>query len=271
VRSRTTYLLCLDECGTHDMEHVDPTFPVFVLIGVLIGQSYYTRTLVPRVRAFKQRHCPNPNAVLHSRDIRRRTGDFAFLGESDDKRQRFYEGISELFAGLRIRLFASVIDKRRLRKRFIAPVNPYEVSISQLLSLVCGPPGLPGPSRPKLAAVFAEARGKSHDELLQAEYARFHSAGLWNYGELRVQNRRARTVRRLFPDRIQFRGKSDGESGLELADLAAYPIARAIVNGHWNRPDARVIGAKLEAMAPFPVCDEEIVFPWDATVNEPGS
>lgn len=198
MRSRTSYVLCLDECGTHDMENVDPTFPVFVLVGVLVGQIYYHRTLVPRVRAFKQRHCPNPKALLHSRDIRRRTGDFTFLGQSDDRRQRFYEGINELFAGLRIRLFASVIDKRRLRKRFISPVNPYEVSISQLLSLVCGPPGLPGPWRPRLAAVLAEARGKSPDKLLQAEYGRFHNAGLWNYGEPRIQNRRATTVRRLF-------------------------------------------------------------------------
>jgi hypothetical protein len=254
------------------MEHVDPAFPMFVLVGLLVGQIYYAKTLVPRVRAFKERHCPNPNAVLHSRDIRRRAGDFAFLEESDHRRQTFYEGLNELFTCLRIRLFASVIEKRRLRKRFISPVNPYEVSISQLLSLVCGPPGLPGPSRPRLAAIFAEARGKCNDKLLQAEYARFHSAGLWNYGERRLQNRRARTVRRLFPDRILFRRKSDGESGLELADLAAYPIARAVVNGSWDRPDARVIGAKLEAMAPFPVSneeDEEIAFPWDLAVRAP--
>jgi hypothetical protein len=251
------------------MEYVDPTFPVFVLVGVLVGQKYYANTLVPRIRAFKQRHCPNANVLLHSREIRRRTGDFTFLGESESRRHNFYEGINELFASLRIRLFASVIDKRRLRNRFISSVNPYEVSISQLLSLVCGPPHLPGPSRPRLAAILAEARGKAPDKVLQAEYANFHSAGLWNYGEGRIQNRRAATIRRLFPDRIQFRNKSDRESGLELADLAAYPIARAVVNGDWSRPDSQVVGAKLEAMAPFPFSDDEVVFPWDIGVDEP--
>jgi hypothetical protein len=261
-------VLCLDECGTHDMEHIDPTFPVFVLVGILIGQIYYGKTLATRVRAFKRRHCPNPNTVLHSRDIRRQTGDFVFLADSEERRQEFYEGINDLFATLRIRIFASVIDKRRLRNRFISPVNPYEVSISQLFSLVCGPPGLPGPWRPRMTAILAESRGKSHDKHLQAEYGRFHEGGLWNYGEDRIQNRRAVTVRRLFPDQIQFKGKDDGEYGLELADLAAYPIARAILNGDWSRPDARVVSAKLTALATFPVREDDIILPWDPAVNE---
>jgi len=105
--------------------------------------------------------------------------------------------------------------------------------------------------------------------MLQAEYVKFHSAGLWNYGEGRIQNRRAETVRRLFLPRIQFGSKRDAESGLELADLAAYPIARAVINGDWLCPAARVIGAKLEAMAPFPFSDDGIVFPWESHVVEP--
>jgi hypothetical protein len=111
-------------------------------------------------------------------------------------------------------------------------------------------------------------RGKAPDKLLEAEYVKFHGAGLWNYGERRIQNRKAGTVWRLFPDRIDFRGKNDGGVGLELADLAAYPIARAIISGDWSRPDARVVGAKLEALAPFPMREEEVAFPWDAEVGE---
>jgi len=145
VRSRTGYVLCLDECGTHDMEYVDPDFPVFVLVGVLVGEKYYSKTLISRVRTFKQRHCPNPNALLHSRDVRRQTGDFAFLQESRSRRQSFYEAINELVAGLRMRLFASVIDKRRLRNRFISLVNPYEVSIAHLLKPGVRPPPITRP------------------------------------------------------------------------------------------------------------------------------
>jgi hypothetical protein len=80
LSSRTKHLLFLDECGTHDMRSVDPTFPVFVLIGLLVGETYYAKTLVPRVKALKQRHLDNPNAVLHSRDIRRLEGDFFAFG-----------------------------------------------------------------------------------------------------------------------------------------------------------------------------------------------
>ena len=31
---RTQHLLFLDECGSHDMRTVDPTFPVFVLVAL---------------------------------------------------------------------------------------------------------------------------------------------------------------------------------------------------------------------------------------------
>jgi hypothetical protein len=249
------------------MATIDPAFPVFVLVGVLVAQIYYSKTVVPRVRSFKQHVCSNPNIVLHSRDIRRRCGQFAFLGESQEKWHQFGNAMNDLYSGLRVRLFASVIYKTALKNRFISVVNPYEVSISHLMSLVCGTPGLPGPWRPELARVIAEGRGKLPDKLLQAEYARFRNAGLWNYGERRIQNRRPVTIRRLFPGRIEFRGKDDYEIGLELADLAAYPIARAIINGEWSRQDLKVVGTKLEALAPFPTPEEDPVFPWDTVAT----
>lgn len=136
------HLLFLDECGTHDMRHVLPDSRIFVLLGLLVGESYYAKTLVPRVKALKMQFGISLDVPLHSRHIRRWEGAFRFLS-SLDERQRFYCQLNALFKSSRIRIYAVAIDKHRLLERYLLPVNPYNVSISQLLSVVCGPPGTP--------------------------------------------------------------------------------------------------------------------------------
>ena len=251
MRTPTNYLLFIDESGTHDMKHVDPKSPMFVLMGLLVGETYYAKTLVPRVKQFKRDHGLSPNAVLHSHPIRRWEGNFEFLRD-ESRRVAFYEDLNELFARSRFRLYAIVIDKRRLLDRFIVHVNPYDVSLSQLLSVVCGPPGLPGPSRPRVGRIIAESRGKREDRELQGVYQDYRRIGLHNYGARDVQSRRPRTVDRLFPPRIRFVRKSRGVAGVELADLAAYPVAWAAAHQNWDNPAYMVVARKLRAVVNFP-------------------
>jgi hypothetical protein len=144
------------------------------------------------------------------------------------------------------------IDKRKLLERFIAPLNPYDISLSQLLSVVCGPPGMPGAWRPSVLRIVAESRGKREDKELQEEYQSFHQSGLWNYGAQAVQKRQASTVRRVFPSKIDFGRKSWGIAGLELADLAAYPVGRAVINESWDNPAVQIVAQKLTAFVAFP-------------------
>jgi hypothetical protein len=251
VNSRTKHLLFLDESGTHDLRTVDPTWPVFVLLGLLVGETYYQKTLAPRVKALKRSFGLAPDTVLHSRHIRRQEGPFAIL-RSSDVRERFYQGLNDIFTGARLRLYVIVVDKVRFQRRSLFPENPYDVSISQLLSVVCGPPGIPGPNRPRVSRIIAESRGKREDRELQHEYQQFRTLGLGNYGAATVQNRRAETVKRLFPERVDFLRKFKVVAGLELADLAAYPIGRAFINDDWENPAYRVLATKIQAAIRFP-------------------
>lgn len=252
VGPRTSYLLFLDESGTHDMQNVDPAFPVFVLAGLLVGEAYYVKTLVPRLKALKQQHLGDKNVVLHSKKIRRGEGAFERFRQDAVARRAFHAAIGDLFSGSRVRLFAVVIDKPGLRDRFVVPVNPYDISLSQLLSVVCGPPRVPGPNRPHITRITAESRGKREDKELQREYNRLRTAGLISYGSEQVQNRRSATVQRLFPPRVDFIRKDMAVAGLELADLAAYPIARAAMSGDWTSQSAQVIARKLRGLIFFP-------------------
>lgn len=251
MNPRTRHLLFLDESGTHDMAKIDARWPIFVLVGLLVGESYYAKTLTPRIRALKRSHGLPTNTVLHSRDIRRWEGSFAFLRDQP-AREEFYAALNNLFANARIRLFAVIIDKARLAERWMFPPSPYDVSLSQLLSLVCGPPGIPTPWRPNVVRISAERRGKVEDRDLQSEYQRFRSSGLPSYGAWAVQSRRSTTVARVFPARIDFLPKTRAVGGLELADLAAYPIGRAFVNRDWDHPSYAALDPKIRAWISFP-------------------
>lgn len=249
---RTSYLLFVDESGTHDMVNVDPKFPLFVLLGLLVGETYYAKTLSRRVREFKRDHLGTPDAVLHSADIRRCEGPFQFLRSDAKRKQAFYDGLNELFHEARLRIFAVAINKPGLKRRYLMPPNPYNVSLSQLLSVSLGPPRLPGPSRPRIARITAESRGRREDKELQSEYQSLRQHGLHSYGASDVQSRKSSTTQRLLPDRIEFLRKARAIPGLELADLAAYPIARAIMAGNWENPAAQVISRKVRELIVFP-------------------
>jgi hypothetical protein len=233
------------------MRNVDPGWPVFVLVGLLVGEGYYAKTLVPRVKAFKARHDLPAGSVLHSRDIRRWEGRFAFLSDAS-MRESFYEDLNALVRGLRMRMFSVGIHKGRLRERLLVPVNPYHVSLSQLLSVVCGPPGIPSGWRPSVVRIVAESRGKREDKQLQNEYQALRKVGLSSYGSAEVRSRLPGTVRRVFPERVEFVAKSKVVAGLELADLAAYPFAAAIVHQDWENPAYRVIATKLRSAVIWP-------------------
>ncbi|GAH72419.1 unnamed protein product, partial [marine sediment metagenome] len=209
------------------------------------------KTVVRKVKALKRKHGIPRDVPLHSRPIRRWEGWFQFLADKR-KRDAFYEDINSLVGGLRMRLYAAAIHKQRWTERFIIPLNPYDVSLNLLLSLSCGPVGLPSRWKPAVSRIIIEGRGRKEDKQLQREYQRLRKHGLSSYGAYEVANRRPLTVTKVFPGTVEFAPKSKVVTGLELADLCAYPIARAIVNSSWENPASRVVATKLAALVVLP-------------------
>jgi hypothetical protein len=60
----------LDESGDHTLAKIDPTYPVFVLGGIIVDRTYARTVLEPRVRAFKANWFGSHSIVLHSTDGR---------------------------------------------------------------------------------------------------------------------------------------------------------------------------------------------------------
>jgi len=89
------YVLFMDETGDHNLRSIDHNFPVFCLAGCIFERRYYHQVVRPRVDAFKKRFWGTTDVILHSRDIRKHQGPFAFLGNAE-KRGEFYTALNGL-------------------------------------------------------------------------------------------------------------------------------------------------------------------------------
>jgi hypothetical protein len=68
-------VMFLDESGDHRLNKISPSYPIFVLGGVIVDHAYVHATLEPRMRRFFGRN----DVFLHTVEMRNNTVDFAFL------------------------------------------------------------------------------------------------------------------------------------------------------------------------------------------------
>lgn len=158
---------------------------------------------------FKFRHFGHDMVVLHSREIRKATGQFAFL-VNPALRTPFLTELSAIITNANFTLIAAIIDKRRLVSTYRYPDNPYELALLFCLERTYA--FLKGIGQEKLRThIIVEARGKKEDQQLELEFRRI-CAGSNHWGVL--------------PFEIHFASKAANSSGLQLADLVGRPIGQ---------------------------------------------
>ena len=214
--SYSDFIVYVDESGDHGLRSIDPQFPVFALSFCIFDKTYYVRELVPRIQDFKFRYWGHDCIVLHEHEIRKQKNDFAFLMTDPALRARFMLELSELIQTSEFSIAAAVVDKIRLRERYVNPWSPYELSlhlcIERLFDFL-----ILNKQEGKTVHLLFECRGRDEDRELELEFYRIcHGNQQWGY------------QRRDFT-RINFEArfvkKSANSSGLQLADLTARPIA----------------------------------------------
>jgi hypothetical protein len=221
--------LFLDESGNHSLDAYEPTYPVFVLGGVLVGDDELAR-IEGAVRAFKIESFGHDALVLHSADIARNRRGFETLADPSARR-RFVDGLTTLVASLDFSVIACAIHKAKLVKRYgELAVDPYALSLGVVVERFCFALGPREKGR-----LVVECRNPRLDRELRTA---------WDL--LRINGTRyvhpATVTRRITS--LAFRGKSDGLAGLELADLVVSPLGR-MVAGMPSRPDTDVVLGKL--------------------------
>lgn len=207
-----------DESGSPDLHRVDPQFPVFVVAFCLSKMSDYARQIVPAVTELKLKHFGHDAVVLHEYDIRKGRESFEF--SSDDARREFMEDLDKLMIDAPVRFAASMIDKRTMPEKLAPWLDGYGVCFqhgsARVTDIIQRESGVSPDSA--LIRIVAESRGRredgklrdAFDELAGAEDPPSPAADF----ELVIAE------------------KSLNLPGLQLADLAAHPIAR-----HYLEPD----------------------------------
>lgn len=237
------FIVYADESGDHGMVSIDPEYPVFALTFCVMRKAEYTAAVVPAVQTFKFGVFGHDAVILHEHDIRKSKGPFAVLLTDRALRERFYEGLNGLVEAAPMTIFASVIDKARLRARYADPWNPYEIALlfcmEQLHEMMAAEA-----QHGKTVHVTFESRGKKEDAELELEFRKIAgNAGHWGYKRHDFSQ---------FDFQPIFMPKTANSSGLQLADLTARPIALSRMRpGQPNRA-FDIIRPKLKGLKCFP-------------------
>lgn len=230
------YILFLDESGNHDLSVVDQNYPVFSLAGCIFPTESYLGESVPAIHTYKNNLFGDTCVILHSRDIRKCTGDFAKLTDRNI-RETFYEETEKLIKGLRFRIICSVIRKADLKLWYTIPESPYNLTLCFILErfrhflMRKGANGL----------VIAESRDHKQNNDLNRVFSCLMEGD--PEGQLGFP-----TYIRDLPKYIRglrFYEKNKNISGLQIADMCAYPFGRKIIDPYKENPSFNIIATKL--------------------------
>ncbi len=167
--------------------------------------------------------------ILRSYDIRKQKGLYAFLSNSL-QRNEFYTRINEIMGLDKYTLIASMIRKQHHKDKYgESAINPYnlamEFALERLLPLL-------EKAGQKEVYVIAEARGKKEDDQLSLSFYRFVSEGNEYISADRIK---------CIQFRLTFRTKEMNIIGMQMADLAAYPTARHVMDASKLNPAYDII------------------------------
>lgn len=222
----------LDETGDHSLELIDKDFPVFGVVLLICDTEVYIQRIIPAVCRLKFDYFGHEGVVLHSREIRRAQGEFGFL-TNPSRRQPFYERINRIMS-LDYRLIATFIRKQRHKDRYgDRATHPYELALTFALERLLWLLENEGQSD---VQIVAESRGKREDDELRLSFLQ-----VLNDGTDYVRPERFKKIR----FRLEFRKKGSNLIGTQIADLAAYPIARYIIDRDKDNPAYEIVRKKF--------------------------
>lgn len=227
----TDFIIFLDESGDHNLDVIDPYYPVFCLAGCVFSTEEYIKDCVPKVHCYKQELFGTTDVILHSRDIRKNSEPFNAL-RVPSFREKFYEMTEALMSNLNYWIICSVIKKVDLKFWYATPDSPYSLTLTFIMErfrhFLC--------SLRKTGYVIVESRGKKENQSLLADFNSILTRGtaFLTPGQFTP-----------YIKGLSFYNKSQNISGLQLADLCAYPLGRKVLDPLKENPSFNIISPKL--------------------------
>jgi hypothetical protein len=212
-----SHFLFLDETGDHGLSFVDKNFPLFLLCGFVIDEGGL-KEVEAGVEGLKKKYFGTTHVILHSRDIRKCEGAFQILFDLQLKEQ-FYNDLNIILGRSHYVLIGSAIQKEKHIKKYgKGAKDPYSLSLSFIIErLVFYLDSLKEQTSVK---IIVEQRGRKEDHILLSHFNSIMDRGTYYVGADRLRER---------IKGFSFHNKHTNITGLQLADLCAYPLARYLL------------------------------------------
>lgn len=211
------YTLFIDESGDHGLKNIDVNYPVLTLTGILATDSEYN-SIKECMNNCKSDIWGSKDIIFHSTDIRKWYPPFDILSNTET-RQKLYVHINNFFIENEFRIFSSVINKLKLTQKYSYPLNQtYEYAFLFIIERV-----LLYLKHKEVNSfkIIIESRGKREDNELNQFFDK-----IYNYGSTYIHKNQLKNLN----SSVKFLRKSLNINGLQLADLAAYPISRYTID-----------------------------------------
>lgn len=237
------YIVFVDESGDHNLEIVNPEYPVFVLAFCVFRKSDYVEIVCPRIQEFKLRWFGHDNCILHEREIRKDLPPFGFL-KTPGIKSNFLTQLTSIIEDTPMTIIPAIIRKEHHKKKYSDPDNPYHLALlfcMERLAVFLREKE----QHTKLTHVVFEQRGGKagggeEDRTLELEFRRImdgkHYLARHGFSGMEIE---------IIP-------KASNSIGLQLADLVARPIGLKCLRPNQPNRSFEIIQKKFLGTEFFP-------------------
>ena len=125
--------LYLDESGDHSLRHIQASYPLFVLGGVILADDAAVAAAGAAMADFKRRWFGAERVVLHTADRVRNRGAFVRL-KDEAVRSRFFAELNDLLVRLEFSVVACAVRKDAHLERYgDEAIDPYLLALTVLV------------------------------------------------------------------------------------------------------------------------------------------
>lgn len=233
------YHLFLDECGTHAVRPPDPNFPAFALCGIVISDDDFHEIDV-KWKNWKITTMGVDGSRIHEPDIRKYRNRFKRTTKIE--REAIDESLAEILSVLNFHCIAAVVDLHEFghqhpsgRVDDYLPQSCYLMAIDFVMERFVHFLREVGDSGK--GHITAESRETKEDVLVNYEYVRLQKEGTQFVSES--------DFRWYLSPHINFLRKDANSTGLQIADIAARPLAEKVLDPTSTPKRWDVISSKL--------------------------
>jgi hypothetical protein len=227
------YRIYIDEVGNSDLESSDdPNHRFLSLTGVVLGLDYIKDTLTPDVENLKRKYFdthPDDPIIFHRKELVNKKFPFQALKEPSVESAFNAEYLS-LLEKWQYKIITVLIDKKELKSKYETwRYDPYHYCMAIIFERFH--------LRLKEISVegdmMFESRGGKEDMRLKESYKRIFTGGTDYINPADIDET-------LTSKELKIKPKSANISGLQLADLVAYPARRFAMKHYGLLQDEKV-------------------------------